>query len=443
MKNLVICLVGLFAMFLAKIPMLKWASQGGGAVCREELRNNREKSLLSQYFSAKFLQLIRSSPFGFTLVELLVVIAIIGVLIALLLPAVQAAREAARRSQCTNNLKQFAVAMHNYHDVNKSLPAGRSGPACYCGTCGGGSTYGGLNAVGHWPTWGALFYVMPFAEQQPLYDIYHQYVTGTTKPITAGGAKVAGLGFHAWYAGTTNALGALFQTPISMFNCPSDGDSRQMSNQPQQRGNYTFCIGDGWANNYYANGVFRGMFGTMAWYDLSTCTDGTSNTALMSEMVIGSPNPSEVVSISTVSIKQGAIRIDSTAPTNPQTCFNYRNGNDVSGTKFDMWRGNSRFCGRLVDEGGFTTVLPPNSPSCAGYSPSSSYYCSGLMSATSNHSGGVLVSRVDGSVSFASNTIDCGDQTAASPTGTQLTKPSPYGVWGALGTREGSESKSF
>ena len=87
---------------------------------------------------------------GFTLVELLVVIAIIGILVALLLPAIQAARESARRSQCVNNLKQLGVAMQNFHDTNKQLPSG--------------------NFSCCWGTWQMT--ILPFIEEQQLGDLY-------------------------------------------------------------------------------------------------------------------------------------------------------------------------------------------------------------------------------------------------------------------------------
>ena len=94
---------------------------------------------------------------AFTLVELLVVIAIIGILIALLLPAVQAAREAARRMQCTNNLKQIALALHNYHDTHRALPFGSGGRI---GTPG-------YAIAGTWPAM-----ILPFVEQRSLYDLF-------------------------------------------------------------------------------------------------------------------------------------------------------------------------------------------------------------------------------------------------------------------------------
>ncbi|MHB8971040.1 MAG: DUF1559 family PulG-like putative transporter [Pirellulaceae bacterium] len=114
---------------------------------------------------------------GFTLVELLVVIAIIGVLVALLLPAVQAAREAARRMQCSNNLKQLGLSLHNYHDVHKSFPA----RAVF------GAANTGPPKLPYHHTW--IMAILPFIEQQPLYDsvnkrmpVWGQPIVGTRLP---------------------------------------------------------------------------------------------------------------------------------------------------------------------------------------------------------------------------------------------------------------------
>ncbi|MDO5554479.1 MAG: DUF1559 domain-containing protein [Planctomycetia bacterium] len=114
---------------------------------------------------------------GFTLVELLVVIAIIGILIALLLPAVQAAREAARRMSCTNNIKQLALAVHNYHDLNNMLV-----PAGFCGFATSGHYDGG-----HYYSWYER--ILPYIEQNALYERHIQLTSGdcwTTYGITGG-----------------------------------------------------------------------------------------------------------------------------------------------------------------------------------------------------------------------------------------------------------------
>src|SRR5438094_2631 len=97
---------------------------------------------------------------GFTLVELLVVIAIIGVLVALLLPAVQAAREAARRSQCSNNVKQIALGCHNFHDTNGTVPSIVSYKPVVTAAMTGGFGAG----------WGWLPFMLPYVEQKALFD---------------------------------------------------------------------------------------------------------------------------------------------------------------------------------------------------------------------------------------------------------------------------------
>ncbi len=131
---------------------------------------------------------VRRRRSAFTLVELLVVIAIIGILIALLLPAVQAAREAARRIHCTNNLKQIGLAFHNYHDTHKCFP-----PSYVDSSSGGGDE-----------EWGWAVFLLPYVEQKPLFDQM----------------RVSEIPLHTMLADAN--LRDLIQTPLEAYLCPSD-----------------------------------------------------------------------------------------------------------------------------------------------------------------------------------------------------------------------------
>jgi prepilin-type N-terminal cleavage/methylation domain-containing protein len=130
---------------------------GGGAIWNKKRGTNRRDCSRSNLFSQNLLQRFRSSPFGFTLVELLVVIAIIGMLIALLLPAVQVAREAARRMSCTNHLKQTGIGIHNFHGTTQGLPP----------------YFIEAERPGFWVL------LLPYIEQQSLYDVITSYSGGT------------------------------------------------------------------------------------------------------------------------------------------------------------------------------------------------------------------------------------------------------------------------
>src|SRR4051794_10466850 len=171
-------------------------------------------SLLSLHFAPER-SMTSQTRRGFTLIELLVVIAIIAILISLLLPAVQSAREAARRAQCINNMKQIGLGMHNYHTANGTFPLGGTVAAAYS------NTY-----TSSWGTWSAHALMLGYMEQQPLYN-----------SANFSWAVIMGPG---WNINTT-----VSNSIISTFLCPSDN----LSPSPVP-------AGDQWAgrlNNYFAS----------------------------------------------------------------------------------------------------------------------------------------------------------------------------------------------
>ncbi len=356
---------------------------------------------------------------GFTLIELLVVIAIIAVLIALLLPAVQSARESARRAQCTNNLKQLALAAANYVDVNGTTPLHMfRGAADYDnppkGTSGNHSWYCG---------------VLPFMEQMPLYSsLNFNYSAGWAALSVKSGPEI-----------TANL------TVVGSFLCPSDGEKNTY-------------IGVNWANfNYVAscgvprNYLMPGAPSTNAaapppstgfvsvsrmntagpwsekWrqntnrsFALGAFTDGLSNTAAFSESLISNGTGSNsdprrnLRSLDSDYMDNYDAYIDIVVRDGLATAYNWPAWTEERGMTWNYTDGWQKHT--------FATAFPPN------VSPVVCYYtdtfrcneCDGAMNPTSNHPGGVNLALMDGSVRFIKNTISL-------PT------------WWALGTRAGGE----
>ena len=367
----------------------------------------------------------RRSRSGFTLIELLVVIAIIAVLIALLLPAVQAAREAARRAQCVNNLKQLGLAVHNYVSVNDTFPpVVQNGGKAVWAAAGLGTPY-----WDPWPLdWTAS--LLPQMEQQPLYNALNFYVS-------------------SGFAGSDMQNTTVLAAQVSSLLCPSE-NLQTPSQGPGTRKNYMANTG-GPAAIYAWSGMFvplkddaNGFAGCYVnsnsgrTFGIAGVTDGTSNTGLFSESLIGSGPAASSITLSTtrrpstyefrISLKTGfdlgglggpaALAAVNACRSLPGTTPGFGGLAPPNG---NIWlAGNPGSC-LLWDT--YNHYLPPNSAGCitADDPNSGGYgYFTSPVPPSSNHPGGVNVGFADGSVKFIKNTVS-------------------LQAWWGLGSRNGGE----
>ncbi|MCL2743452.1 MAG: DUF1559 domain-containing protein [Planctomycetaceae bacterium] len=382
-----------------------------------------------------------NNRYAFTLVELLVVIAIIGVLIALLLPAVQAAREAARRMSCSNKIKQLSLSLHNYHDVLQAFP-------------GGVMPYARVGSVRK----SAFIALLPYIEQQAKYDLYMSFVYTTSN--------------NNCYNDTADVR-SVFNDHLTALGCPSDSGFKTVDNSNIcSPTSYRVSYGDwpSYSVSTYGTGSShktrnpRGLFSLFHYEskDMAAISDGTSNTIAFSEAVVASDNTSTNLRV------RGGINTTNTAglgtPTadpgnhtndlrpsndfNAKACYDTsKGGRDyLSATGlYRTWQGR-RWGDSITIFTGFQTVFPPNKgPSCY---PNTTDAAINIVSASSNHSGGVQVGLCDGSVRFVSDTINClsdgvpGDYSLPAGATSLIieTGPSNFGIWGAMGTVSSGES---
>jgi len=319
---------------------------------------------------------------GFTLVELLVVIAIIGILVGLLLPAVQSAREAARRMQCTNNLKNFALAMHNFHDANRKFPIGGTGNSA-------------ATAIPQtWrQTW--VMYLWPYIEQTNLANTSNYRERFHVAPNTIG-----------------NTLNGTTGRRVPIYLCPSDTGTvdQNVGFFQRTRGNYVVNWGNVWYGQrdndpvLYAlapssKAPFNNTNGDRtrpAKVTFASVTDGTSNTLFMSEYLMAkSANDNDW---------RGDIH------------------NDDGVFRFHTLLTPNTSSPDLIANGWFQVTNDPAMP--AATASTINGRAAQRNAARSRHTGGVNAARCDGSIGFVSNSVS-------------------LLIWQAMGSMDGGEVASI
>jgi prepilin-type N-terminal cleavage/methylation domain-containing protein/prepilin-type processing-associated H-X9-DG protein len=356
---------------------------------------------------------------GFTLIELLVVIAIIAVLIALLLPAVQAAREAARRSQCVNNLKQIGLAIHNYVQSNDTLPPG--GSWC-CSTAPGSGSVFPPTGTPQWQTASMKVRLLPFMEQQQLFNAYNFMVGGI------GAASTDAVGYQNSVSTNTSGAGSAKNVTVMIANvntflCPSDANpGNQNTLTPLTlagAGAPVPVATTNYPNNLGVEPIQTGRLNGPTWFlgsltsvdsflgnriTLAGVLDGTSNSAAFSEWVKGTNGQNRIGNghVFTGGSMTGNASVIS--QTDATTCQGLTaTGYDYKG---ELWTHQDTGRG-----GGYWHITFPNKRSCTGGTTINTKTAPGgnelgaMIGPSSYHSGGVNMLFLDGSVKFIKDSI--------------------------------------
>ena len=325
---------------------------------------------------------------GFTLVELLVVIAIIGILVGLLLPAVQAAREAARRMQCSNNMKQLALAFHNYESTYKRLPRIASRMDF--------KNSGASANASNWHGYSPLTMILPYIEQTAVFNRFtfmeSHWQNVLTPPLVA---QVNGVNQTALINCRTNR--------ISAFLCPSDKDFPGTV----ETGNSNYGVSEGPSTGYGVTAAARiGFMEKDQYRKFGDISDGLNGTIMMGEFLKGD-NDNNVYTYPRDVIRNQAIT------SFPSTFWTQANLDTYGTTCAGGISNHTSFAGRRWSAPGFyqssfNTMTPPNwkYPACHNCSGCGEGDNSGVYPARSNHTGGAMHAMGDGSVQFLSNSTD-------------------------------------
>lgn len=349
---------------------------------------------------------------GFTLIELLVVIAIIAVLIALLLPAVQSAREAGRRAQCINNLKQIGLAIQNYVSTYTVLPFGKG--QCYGAGALCSNSYPGAAAYARWSTQSQL---LQYIEQGNLYNSLNFNIP----PETPGmGGDVP---FMPPYQNNSRENMTGCMTQVNAFLCPSDGGAAMFGLWPGGTNylgnlqNWACDLSDTFPSDVVPTEQQQGIFYYKSAVRLAQITDGLSNTAFFSEKIRGSgsndPDARSDSLITPGTFTPNPTPVDAVY----QTC---QAMNPMTSLRLTKRQGMTWVMGEMCCTS-YNHVGPPNGKTCAGTGfPGTMANMPMQVPPSSFHPGGVNVLMGDGSVRFIKSTVS-------------------LPAWRGLGTRAGGE----